>query len=71
MLKALNLEKELGQRHLWNNKNKPSEMTEEELTKLYFKQLDMEDIEKLYEIYEMDFKLFGYSFQYKNMTFPR
>ena len=53
------------------NENRPGKLTSLEITKLYFDVLSNEDVEKLYKIYESDFKLFGYTFQFRNLTFPR
>ena len=54
----------------WRNPNRPGDLSEDSLTKLYFEQLSSEEIHGLYEIYEGDFKMFGYSFQCRNMSFP-
>ena len=32
-----------------------------ELARKYFSQLDKEDVEKLFQLYKMDFEMFGYS----------
>ena len=40
-----------------------------EITKLYFEVLSNEEILKLFEIYQNDFKLFGYSFTFRNVTY--
>ena len=32
-----------------------------ELAREYFSQLDKDDVEKLYQLYKMDFEMFGYS----------
>ena len=41
----------------------------ERITKLYFDQLSDEDIRKLYLIYVNDFKLLGYNFTFRNITY--
>lgn len=48
----------------------PTEMTNEELTQLYFQQLSEGDISYLYKVYEFDFKIFGYTFKFRNITYP-
>ena len=45
-------------------------MTAEEITALYFEQLDEEDVRKLFRIFEPDFLMFGYSFAFKGKTYP-
>ena len=47
---------------LWPGKlNYSSGGKTEELAKKYFSQMRKEDIEKLYEMYFLDFEMFGYS----------
>ncbi len=36
----------------------------------YFRQLDPVDVSDLFDIYADDFRLFGYTFQFGNLTFP-
>ncbi|TRY76522.1 hypothetical protein TCAL_13639 [Tigriopus californicus] len=43
----------------------------DDLTTLYFQTLSSEDIIALYKIYELDMKMFGYSFHLKNITLPQ
>lgn len=53
------------------NENKVSqELSEEEVTKIYFESLSNEDVQRLYKLYEAEFLFFGYTFQFRNMTFP-
>ena len=52
------------------NSNTPESMTAEEITALYFEQLDEEDVRKLFRIFEPDFLMFGYSFAFKGKTYP-
>jgi len=52
------------------NVHQPEGMTEDELTALYFEQLDEQDVKDLYRVYEKDFLLFGYSFTFRGKMFP-
>ena len=45
-------------------------MSAEEITTLYFQQLDQKDVKDLYNVYKYDFLLFGYSFTYGGERFP-
>ncbi len=68
--RALGLDGELeegGFKHL--NANSVGR-SEENVTKTYFDTLDDEDIVALYEMYEWDFKMFGYEFEFRKMKFP-
>ncbi len=58
------------ERNDWANPNPAAGMTSEDLTRLYFDQLTDSDISALYKIYEFDFKIFGYKFEYRNFTLP-
>ena len=49
----------------WENRNNEGLHKEEVLGK-YFNLLDDKDIRALYKIYEDDFKMFGYQFEYKH-----
>ena len=40
-----------------------------DITKLYFSVLSDEEIRQLFQIYQYDFQLFGYSFQFRNVTY--
>ena len=42
-------------------------MTREELLFKYFDLLDDDEILSLYKIYENDFKMFGYTFQFRGL----
>ena len=42
-------------------------MTREELLFKYFDLLDDDEILSLYSIYENDFKMFGYTFQFRGL----
>ena len=44
-------------------------LSSQDLTKLYFNLLSDGDIQELYEIYKFDFKLFGYSFTFRNKVY--
>ncbi len=52
------------------NPTLPLGMTQDELTKLYFQQLSAQDVEGLYKLYELDFRLFGYTFEYEEKIYP-
>ena len=65
--KALNVN--VGPTKKWNPTRKQKE-TEEEVTEEYFKSIDLEDFKVLYEIYEMDMRMFGYNFTFKNVIYP-
>ena len=52
----------------WENKDKDKErLTREELLFKYFDLLDDDEILSLYSIYENDFKMFGYTFQFRGL----
>ncbi len=53
----------------WDNRNTAG-LSDEEITAIYFGQLDEQDVKDLYRMYEKDFLLFGYSFTYKGKRFP-
>lgn len=42
----------------------------EDVTKVYFETLSDQDIMDLYQIYEHDFKMFDYTFRFRNITLP-
>ena len=54
----------------WMNPNSVNGLKKDDLVRKYFDMLSNSDITALYKIYEMDFKLFGYTFTYKNITLP-
>ena len=45
-----------------NGNQNSAHMSAEEIASLYFQQLNSEEIQSLYKIYENDFKLFGYGY---------
>ena len=52
----------------WENKDRDQEtVTREELLASYFSLLDDDEILALYNIYQHDFKMFGYSFQFRGL----
>ena len=52
----------------FENKDKDAEMIRrEELLYKYFDMLDDDDIISLYNIYQNDFKMFGYSFEFRGL----
>lgn len=71
-LKVTNLKQfisdDIWDRHL--NPNRPKEMSSEEITAKYFGQLSDDDIHKLYGIYQDDFNLFDYRFNFRNISLP-
>ena len=50
--------------------NRPDDLTSHEITTKYMSVLSNEDILALYKAYEMDFKLFDYTFTIGNLTVP-
>ncbi len=70
--KVVGLEKRLGGAGASEkrNVNRPTGMSDHEVTELYFKQIDEEDILALYRIYEDDFKMFGYRYESGDFRFP-
>jgi hypothetical protein len=67
--KALRLDDALPDA-MWLNRNHPTGLDQDQLTALYFEQLSHDDIMALYRIYENDFRMFGYTFVYRNYSFP-
>ena len=51
------------------NVNRPDEMSSTDITKLYFEVLSNEDIHQLFQLYQNDFRLFNYSFTFRNVTY--
>ena len=45
-------------------------LTSRQITQLYFKDIPDDDVRKLYEIYEADFKMFGYTFNHNGVELP-
>ena len=56
--------------HRKMNPNQVEHLNKDDLVRIYFDMLPESDIYALYKIYETDFKMFGYTFTYKNITFP-
>lgn len=52
------------------NSYHPNDLLADELTKLYFSILSKEQIIGLYQVYELDFLLFNYTFSFKDLHFP-
>jgi hypothetical protein len=52
----------------WENSNKMN-ISNEEIVEEYFKLLTDKEIKKLYKIYEKDFFLFNYQFEFRGMKF--
>lgn len=50
------------------NVQRPSHLSSEDITKLYFTQLSSDDVLRLYTLYEIDFLLFDYAFEFKNAS---
>ena len=64
-MKSTNLDQYLPQENNFHrvvNGNHQQDMSSTEITKLYFEVLSNDEILKLFEIYQSDFRLFGYSF---------
>jgi hypothetical protein len=64
------LEKKLEGKQVMRNVNKPIGMSDLKVTELYFQQLDDADVMGLYRVYEEDFKMFGYRYQYGSVGLP-
>jgi len=64
------LAEEMSASHLihprWENQNQ-EEVAKDELLNKYFSILDDDEIQDLYKIYEDDFRLFGYQFEYRSI----
>ena len=52
----------------WENSNKGN-VTEEQLIEAYFDLLSNSEIKRLYEIYQLDFKQFNYTFTFRGITY--
>ncbi len=52
------------------NVNHPDDMTGDKLTQVYFSVLSKKQIKGLYELYELDFLLFNYTFQIDDLILP-
>ena len=52
----------------WENSNKGN-ITEEQLIEAYFDLLSNSEIKRLYEIYQLDFKQFNYTFTFRGITY--
>ena len=59
-------------RHLLRkvNKNHPMQMNETALVSVYFDMLSESDVEELFKIYELDFRMYGYEFEFKGKVYP-
>lgn len=55
----------------WINRNAPEEVGGGELADLYFGQLSAGEVEGLYRVYEMDFRMFGYTFEFGGVRYPK
>jgi len=64
--KTLNAEKLIHPR--WENNNSGGMVTKEEILTKYFEMLTDEEIMSLYKIYESDFRNFGYTFKFRNLS---
>ena len=51
------------------NGNHGQNLSSSYITQLYFEVLSNEEILKLFEIYQNDFRLFGYNFTFRNLTY--
>ena len=52
------------------NVKRPKSLKSDEITRLYFAQLSIDNVMRLYEIYETDFNMFDYKFSFGNITLP-
>ena len=52
----------------WENRNDKG-LDKSELTRTYFEMLSDQDIEKLFNIYQTDFQMFGYRFQFREKKY--
>ena len=52
------------------NVQRPDELTSKEITQLYFKQLSGDEVLSLYNLYELDFLLFNYTFRFGDIVLP-
>ena len=52
------------------NANQKHNMTSEQVTELYFKDVSDADVKRLYNIYKADFELFGYTFRRGSLVLP-
>jgi len=53
----------------WENSNKKSNITDQQLIEAYFDLLSNNEIKRLYEIYRLDFKQFNYTFTFRGITY--
>ena len=65
-LESVNFQGKLQSR--WENSNKGS-ISDQELVDTYFELLSNQEIQKLYEIYKLDFHQFNYSFSFRGITY--
>ena len=71
-MKSVNLDQYLPEQNNFHkivNGNHQRGMSSTEITKLYFEVLSNDEIQKLFEIYQNDFRLFGYYFTFRNVTY--
>ena len=71
-MKSINFDQYLPQENNFHrvvNGNHQQDMSSTEITKLYFEVLSNDEILKLFEIYQSDFRLFGYSFTFRNVAY--
>ena len=52
------------------NVKRPKTFKSDEITRLYFTQLSVDNVMRLYKIYETDFNMFDYKFSFGNITLP-
>lgn len=53
----------------WENKNSKEKVSKEQLLGSYFSLLSDQEIQRLYKIYEDDFRAFGYKFRFRNFVY--
>ena len=55
--------------HNKNDKNMKGNTSDSVLVERYFQRLSNDDISGLVDLYQLDFKMFNYSFTFRNKTF--
>ena len=54
----------------FHENHKEEGLSSKEITEIYFEILSDQEIQKLYEVYKLDFLIFGYEFQIRDLKFP-
>ena len=61
----------LTSKDLEQNVNQKHNLTSEQVTELYFRDVSDADVKRLYNIYKADFELFGYTFRRGDLVLPQ